>query len=242
MQCNSVPKSLFKHIIGYILKRLNFYIKVLSGLHKSLLVNLKYFGLKGLILPILVSRRTRLRSVKGSVKLNKPFKPGMVMIGFSGVAMSTYHDWNLWNVNGEICFEGTANFGTGTRIYVGKEGKIIIGDNFLVTAKSEICCEKRVVIGNSVLFSWDILLMDTDSHPIRDRDLKTINEDKEIIIGNNVWIGCRCTILKGSIIPENSVVASNSLVNRRYENSGSLLGGIPAKVLQTGVVWKREHF
>jgi acetyltransferase-like isoleucine patch superfamily enzyme len=191
---------------------------------------------------MLVTRRTRLSSVKGRVIINRSLKPGLIRIGFSGVALSTYHEWNVWNINGDVLFESTANFGTGTRLYVGSNGKLIIGDNFLLTAKSEICCAKSITIGKDVLFSWDVLLMDTDSHPIRNRELQIINNEKEIEIGNNVWIGCRSTILKGSIIPDDSIIAANSLTHRRYKNHKSIIGGNPAIVLMTEVVWGREHF
>ena len=225
-----------------LLKRLKLYIKFVLGFPKSLFLNLNYFGLKGFLMPILVSRRTRLSSVKGRVILKKLLKPGIIKIGFTGVEMSTYHEWSVWNVNGDISFEGTANFGPGTRLYVGPNGYLFIGDNLLVTAKSEICCTKRVKIGKDVLFSWDILLMDTDSHPIRNQELQVINNDKDINIGNNVWIGCRSTILKGSIIPDNSIVGANSLTNKSFKNCNLIIGGTPAKILKTDVVWKREHY
>ena len=44
--------------------------------------------------------------------------------------------------------------------------------------------------------------MDTDFHKVYSiKNLeKQLNEPKPIYIGKNVWIGCRCTILKGSSI------------------------------------------
>ena len=38
------------------------------------------------------------------------------------------------------------------------------------------------------------------------------DEPKEIIIGNNVWICMNATILKGSIIGDNSVIAAGCVV------------------------------
>lgn len=60
----------------------------------------------------------------------------------------------------------------------------------------------------------------------------TFINNKPIIIGNEVWIGNRVTINKGSIIPDQSIIASNSLVNRLLDNSnGGVFGEIPAKCL-----------
>ena len=49
--------------------------------------------------------------------------------------------------------------------------------------------------------------MDTDFHKIYDLESNILNKDKAIEIGENVWIGCRCTILKGANIKRNSVIS-----------------------------------
>jgi hypothetical protein len=49
-----------------------------------------------------------------------------------------------------------------------------------------------------VLISWENLFMDTDAHKII-QNVIIINGPEKIIVGNHAWIGCRCTILKGSI-------------------------------------------
>lgn len=54
-----------------------------------------------------------------------------------------------------------------------------------------------------------------------------------IVLNENVWLGAKCTVLKGVELGENVVVGAHSLVNRSFPND-SLVVGIPAKsVLQT---------
>jgi len=215
---------------------------VLLGLPKSILISCHYFGLKGLKLPIIVTWRTRLTSVKGKVMLSGPLCFGRIRIGFVGVALSSFHEWNTWNVLGKIDFRGKAEFGTGSRIYVGSKGHLTIGDRFLLTANSEIICHHRVQVGNNVLLSWEVLIMDTDSHPIRSKQSEIINHDRPIIVGDRVWIGCRSIILKGTKIKNNSVVAVGSLVHKNYLKNNVLIGGVPATIIMSEIDWEREHF
>lgn len=221
---------------------MRFYIKVLCGLHKSVFLSIRYCGLKGLCLPIVVTRRTQISAAKGKVLFKDPLKFGLIRLGFCGVALSSYHQWNVWNVFGKIEVSGRAEFGVGTRIYVGPSGHLSIGDKVLITAQSDLICCHRVIIGNNVLISWDVLIMDTDSHPIRNRSEKVINPDRPVVIGDNVWIGCRAVLTKGATIKANSVIAAGTLAHKKYAKENVLIGGFPGTIIMSEIVWKREHF
>lgn len=124
-------------------------------------------------------------------------------------------------------------------MFVGIHDHLCIGDKFLLTASSEIICNHRIEIGNDVLLSWDILIIDTDSHLIRNKLLEVINHDKPIIIGDNVWIGCRSIILKGTMIKKFYVIAVGSLVHKNYMQENALIGGFPAAVIMSDIVWRQ---
>ena len=51
------------------------------------------------------------------------------------------------------------------------------------------------------------------------------------------WFGNRCNIMKGTITPNNTIVASNSLCNKDYSDipEYSLLAGSPAKLKNKGI-------
>ena len=59
---------------------------------------------------------------------------------------------------------------------------------------------------------------------------------KPIIIGNYCWICNSTTITGGAVIPDKTIVASNSLVNKNFSSlpPASIIGGIPAKHIKTG--------
>lgn len=54
---------------------------------------------------------------------------------------------------------------------------------------------------------------------------------EKIKIGRNVWIGAHTTILAGSDIENNTVVAAGAIVNRRLKE-GWIYGGVPAKPIK----------
>ena len=53
----------------------------------------------------------------------------------------------------------------------------------------------------------------------------------KVVIADNVWIGERVTILKGTRIGENSVVAAGAVVSGEFP-ANVVIGGVPAKVIR----------
>jgi acetyltransferase-like isoleucine patch superfamily enzyme len=141
-------------------------------------------------------------------------------------------------VSGKITFNGTCNIGHGSKISVGKTGDLYFGDNFTITAESTIVCFKEISFGNNCLLSWEILIMDTDFHKIKSDKGELLNSESSIIIGENVWIGCRTTILKGTKISNGCVVGANSLINKDLLKTNSIYAGIPAKVIKENITWE----
>ncbi|PRR78019.1 Galactoside O-acetyltransferase [Clostridium luticellarii] len=78
-----------------------------------------------------------------------------------------------------------------------------------------------------------ISIRDND-HEFRQND-KNYNQQgfkvKEIIIGNNVWIGAKVTILGGITIRSNSIIGANTLVDRNIPDN-TIAGGVPVKIIK----------
>ena len=53
-----------------------------------------------------------------------------------------------------------------------------------------------------------------------------------IEIADDVWIGAKASVLAGSSIGTNSIVAAHCVVNTTVE-SQTIVGGIPASVIKT---------
>ncbi len=211
----------------------------LFGLPKTLRFNFYYFPLKtALKLPVWLSPKVRLKNLKGEIILDtESIRRGMISIGFAHVSINDVNEYSLWNVEGTVVFKGRAGFGAGSKIAVGKDATLTFGKNFLITARSEIACFREITFGNNCLLSWNILVMDTDAHPIYNDKGERINEDKPIRIGNHVWIGCRTLVLKGAEIGVGCIVAAQSVVTKKYTNKSCILAGNSAKIIKEAINW-----
>ena len=100
---------------------------------------------------------------------------------------------------------------------------------------------RKVEVGEDTLFSYRVEVRNTDSHSIIDKSGKRTNSAEDVFIGNHVWIAQDSLILKGSYIPDNSIVGAKSLVNKKFTEEGSILVGTPAKALKSGYNWTKQR-
>ena len=94
------------------------------------------------------------------------------------------------------------------------------------------------------MFASGIVIQTTDFHAIINSQNETLNKAQDINIGNHVWLAMNCTILKGSQIPDNSIIAANALYtaksyipnddDERIGLTGRIFMGNPAKCVKYG--------
>lgn len=123
-----------------------------------------------------------------------------------------------------------------------REGaRITIGDQVGMSGACIVsACE--ISIGSEVLLGANVLIVDTDFHPIapanrRHSDDVTSISSKSVKIGNNVFVGAGATILKGVAIGDDGVVAAGAVVVSGMYPRGAIIAGNPAKVV--GTVYSR---
>ena len=239
------------------------FFNIIRSIPKTLRFNLHYFPLKtALKLPVIVSHRTYLRELHGKVTLPEKVERAMIKIGFGDVGhYDRKRSRTIWQVSGTVGFGGKASIGHGSKISV--RGNLEFGPDFNMTAESTIVCAKEIRFGRDCLLSWDILVMDTDEHPLYRRETagretrdagsipcpevprpasnnnERINPDKAIHVGDHVWIGCKCVLLKGAEVPNDTVVAAGTLLTSSFAGENQVIGGNPPTVLKHYVRW--EH-
>jgi acetyltransferase-like isoleucine patch superfamily enzyme len=115
-------------------------------------------------------------------------------------------------------------------------GQIIIGDNVGMSSTA-IHCNKRISIGNGVRIGGNTVIYDTDFHSL---DFETRIKEKEnianvlmkeVVIGDNVFIGAHCTILKGVTIGNNSIIGAGSVVSKSIL-ANEIWAGNPVKFIR----------
>lgn len=113
---------------------------------------------------------------------------------------------------------------------------IIIEDGVDLGEDTFITASNRIVIGRNSLFGRMVTVTD-NSHGITSIEdlskpphLRMVMSKGEVVIGENVWIGDKATILPGVHIGKGAVVGANAVVTKNVPPF-SVVGGIPARVL-----------
>lgn len=118
---------------------------------------------------------------------------------------------------------------------------IEIGDNFYANFDCIILDVNKVIIGNNVLFAPRVSIY-TAGHPI-DKDVrnKMLEFGKQVIIGNDVWIGGNVIINPGVKIGNNVVIGSGSVVVKDIP-SNVVAAGNPCKVIREITDLDKEYW
>lgn len=138
--------------------------------------------------------------------------------------------------NSEMNVKGNFSIYYGGDIICFKNSKLNIGSGFC-NSNVRIRCFNSIIIGENVSISHDVTIMDSDMHTINYDGYKMT---KPIIIGNNVWVGTRATILKGVTIGDGAIIAAAAVVTKDVPKN-SIVAGSPARVIKENVEWDKRY-
>lgn len=140
--------------------------------------------------------------------------------------------------------KGSSVYG-GSMFNVGPKGQLAIGD-FTMVNGAWIICDGRITIGDYVLISWNVVLM--DSYQIaadpaaRRRQLERMSlthalpsepgaPASPITVNANAWIGFDSCILPGVTIGEGAVIGARSVVMKDIAPY-TVVAGNPARFIR----------
>lgn len=119
-------------------------------------------------------------------------------------------------------------------VYIYSPENIEFGDNVSIHPMCYLEGQGGIEIGNdvSIAHSTSILStthnMEDNAIPIKDQGVT----EKQVIIHDNVWLGCKVTVLCGTEISSGSVVGANSVVTKNIEND-CVYAGTPARKIRS---------
>ncbi len=134
------------------------------------------------------------------------------------------------------------------RLYTVGTGSISIGSNTSIRYNTRIGAVERVEIGDNVIISNHVTIMDNNNHPVSpEKRLKMISsgygselwswkyaDARPVVIGNNVWIGEQARINKGVTVGEGSVIAAAAVVTKDVPPY-AIVAGNPAIVVKENI-------
>ncbi|QZO08496.1 acyltransferase [Enterococcus raffinosus] len=88
-----------------------------------------------------------------------------------------------------------------------------------------------ITIGDNVTISKQVVFITHDSSILTFNGHKYGNIYGEIKIGSNVFIGWGAIFLPGTSIGDDCIVAAGSVITKKWDQNGIILGGNPAKVI-----------
>lgn len=205
----------------------------------TIYLNFRCFPIKQAIrLPVFIYGFPRFYSLFGSMICVGKYRTGMIKINTTIAGGPSYTGGNTeLNIWGKIIFRGKCIIGTGNKINIGSNGILDLGEYTKVTNYCNITAYSNVQIGS---YSWIVhrcQILDSNFHFIVNFNKAQVKKIAHpITIGRYCWICNSTTITGGAIIPDKTIVASNSLVGKDFSSipQESIIGGIPAKLISTG--------
>lgn len=189
-------------------------------------------------LPFDFYHKVRFENTQGNIIIkNGNIHRAMIKIGGRGSEMFP-HLPAIIDIKGTLVFNGTTEIGNGCLLRVENNGKLTFGNRVRIGANSKIICEDKITFGNEIDISWESQVFDTNFHYTKDINSENIfPKTAPIVIGSYNWFGNRVNIMKGTITPNNTIAASNSLLNKDYTYipAYSVLAGTPAKLVKSGI-------
>lgn len=119
------------------------------------------------------------------------------------------------------------NLKSNCELLLRKKANVTIGNNVFMNKGCMVVSWDKVTIGDNVQFGPGVLVYDQD-HDYRAKGGLASEEYKTspVNIGNNVWIGANCIILRGVNIEDNCVIAAGTVVHRGvYPNNSIIYNG-----------------
>ena len=194
-------------------------------------------------LPVFIYGKVRLFMLNGSVEFkNTEIKRGMVKIGINGDSFNLSDGSgfvSLTSTKSKIIFNGPARIAVNSKIRVVADGILTLGKNVRIgTGAAVICNGGRIGIGDYTGVTWGCVVMNSSFHNVYDSNKGGyVKPTRDIHIGSFCWIGNRSTVYAGAYVPNYTICAATSYVNKNFkelEGVKNLLGGTPAKKIGEG--------
>lgn len=176
--------------------------------------------------------------------MTEPTWPANVRIGADSVLTGQETFRRFFSLRDPAVVIGACCHLEDMQLALGKQASLCIGDH-VFAARLIVLAEQEIRIGSRVFISFNVVLADTDFHPIepaaRIADALALSPASPararppiatapVVIEDDVWIGPNVTVLKGVRIGAGAFIEPGSLVARDVPPRARVLGN-PAQII-----------
>lgn len=122
-----------------------------------------------------------------------------------------------------------------------KENAVFTSGFFTENTGSAIICTTGITIGDNVMMGRNNLIYDSDFHSIVNKNGIPRNPNREVVIGDHVWMTTNVTVLKGVTIEKGCIISANTTVTANIPEASIASGKSHANVVFQGVQWSRKY-
>lgn len=109
---------------------------------------------------------------------------------------------------------------------------IVVGNNCFVGNGTIIMGGGEIILEDQVMLAPRVIII-SGNHTSKNGSYRYGKSDVgQIVIGRGSWVAGNAIIQKDSQLPVNSVLSANSFLNRKFDISNAIYGGVPAKLLK----------
>ncbi len=119
-------------------------------------------------------------------------------------------------------------------VYISDYRNIVLGDHVSINRGSHLSGAGGITIGNKVAIGHATTILSSE-HGFKDPSIPICDQPltlSPVEIGDDVWLGARVCILAGVKISNGTVVAAGAVVTKSTAGEGSIIGGVPARLLK----------
>jgi len=206
------------------------------NLTKTIYINLRCLPFKQAIkFPIFVYGKPHFDRLYGKFVFDCEIKRGLVKINQKKLLAPCLQTTpSQLVIGGTVVVHGEVFIGTGTKLTVGDDATLRFGKCTKIMDYCNLICYNDISFGDCTTIAHRCQIYDTNNHFIVNLSSNTVHRHtSHVHIGNYCWVCSECSLANGAIVPDHTIVASKSLVNKDMSHipEYTIIAGIPAQVV-----------